>query len=141
MKKYVQFILILLLITSPLIVRAQDEGDISQLYLKGKWIATCPTEIVNSVTIRNCELCSFVVTPENKSLGMAMDIEMTFMEDTIVINRMGKVSVIPYKKNKDNHSIKFNFNNKDYDFRLFLYNDQRVIEDKDGLILVLTKSK
>jgi hypothetical protein len=122
------------------VVKSQDEGLLSDLYLKGKWTATCPIEVVNHASIRSCELCNFVIDPNDKSKGESKDFEMNFQADSIIINQNGKITTVPYTRNKDNHSFSFSLKNKQFNFRMFLYNKQRIIEDSDGLVLVLSKT-
>jgi len=123
------------------IVHAQDEGSISELYLKGKWTASCAMEVKDKASIRNCEICPFVIDPNDKSKAETKDIEMNFQADSITINQNGKVTTVSYSRNKDNHSIGFSLNGKQYNFRVFFYNKQRILEDGDGLLVVLEKAK
>jgi hypothetical protein len=121
-------------------VKAQDEGFLSDMYLKGKWNASCAVEIVNNASIKNCELCNFVVDAKDKSKAETKDVELNFQADSLIINQNGNVKTVAYARNKDNHSFSFILNGKQYNFRMFLYNKQRIIEDSDGHILVLTKA-
>ena len=111
----------------------------SEMYLSGKWTASCAVEILDYASIRNCQLCPFVNNPNDKSSGEVKDIEMTFQSDSILINQNGKITTVRYTRNKDTHAISFTLNNKQYNFRMFIYNKQRILEDKDGLIMILEK--
>jgi hypothetical protein len=53
------------------------------------------------------------------------------------VSLAGDLETIPYSRDKNNHSIRFKFNKKDFDFRLFHYGDKRILVGKDGLIMVL----
>jgi hypothetical protein len=132
---------ILGIVLSSMIVNAQNEGRNKDLYLKGKWSGSCATEIIDHASIRLCELCPFEIDPIDKSKGRFINIELNFLSDSIEFNQNGKITTIPFKRNKDNHSFSFILNEKQYNFRMFLYEQQRIIEDGDGMILVLTKSK
>ncbi|HMR45807.1 MAG TPA: hypothetical protein PKC85_03345 [Bacteroidia bacterium] len=123
------------------IASEQDEGPVSEMYLKGKWTATCATEVLDKANIRSCEICPFVIAPDNKRSTEIKDIEMTFHADSITITQNGKVTTVPYTRNKDSHAISFTLNNKQYNFRMFFYNKQRILEDSDGLLVVLEKTK
>ena len=119
---------------------SQDSGTDSRQDISGKWIAKCATEFVDHATIRNCELCPFVIDPVNKSRAEIKDIEMSFQKDSVILNRGGEISAIPYLMNKDNRSISFNFNKKNYDFRLFYIEDEFILEDSDGLVILLRRA-
>jgi hypothetical protein len=123
------------------IAHGQNEGRNQDMYMEGKWTASCATEIQDHASMKHCELCPFVINPNNKSQARIKDIGMNFFTDSIAFNQDGKMSTVPFRKNKDNHSFSFTLNNKQYDFRMFLWEEQRIIEDSDGMILVLTKSK
>ena len=116
------------------LVFSQKEGDISQMYLSGKWSAVCPMEIVDRVTIQNCELCPIVI---NQNQAQTSDILITFMKDSLQLIRNGGSEMVPYKRDQNNHSIQFKYNNKDFSFRVFHYGDRRILVGKDGLIMVL----
>jgi len=111
----------------------------SEMYLSGTWSASCAVEILDHASMRNCELCPFVINAKDKSQGQVKDIELTFQTDTISINQNGKLSSVPYTRNKDTHAIRFTLNNKQYNFRMFIDDKRRILEDSDGLLLVLEK--
>ncbi len=123
------------------IAYGQHEGPISEMYFKGKWMATCAMEFMDKASIRNCEICPFVINPTNKSNAETKDIEMDFKADSITINQQGKLTTVPYSRNTDTHATSFTLNDKPYNFRWFYYNKQRILEDSDGLLLVLEKAK
>lgn len=112
----------------------------SEMYLSGKWTASCSVEILDQSTTRHCELCQMVINPKDRSQGEVKDIEMTFNSDSILINQNGILTTVPYKRNKDTHAISFTLNNKKYNFRMFLDGNRRILEDSDGLIMVLEKT-
>ena len=122
-----------------LITLAQSGTPISEMYLKGKYTASCATEVLDHASWHNCQLCPFVIDPNDKSKGETKDIEMTFQNDSITFNQNGKITTVPYKRNPDTHAFSFTLGDKQYNFRMFLYNKQRIIEDSDGMILVLDK--
>ena len=119
------------------LVFSQNEGDISQMYMTGKWTAVCPYEVVEHAAIRMCELCPNVIDPNNKSSIRTLDIEMNFKNDSLQLRQNGVVATVPILRNKYNHSFSFTLNNKDYYFRVFFYGDRRILVGKDGLIMVL----
>lgn len=121
-----------------MIALGQNHVPVSEFYLSGKWTATCATEIVDKSSIRNCELCPFVIDPNDKSSGTTKAIDLTFQNDSILINQNGKVTTVAYIRNKDTHAVSFTLNNKQYNFRMFLWGNERILEDSDGLLLVLT---
>ena len=118
----------------------QKYGDVSQMYLSGKWTAVCPIEVVDRVTLRSCELCPFIINPGNHSQAESAEIVITFMKDSLQLYRNGDSKKVPYTRDKDNHSIRFKYNNKDFDFRVFHYGDKRILVGKDGLIMVLEEA-
>ena len=132
---------ILTLIASVFISNISFGQANSEMYLSGKWTASCSVEILDHASMRNCELCPFVINPNDKSQGEVKDIEMTFQSDSILINQNGKLTTVSYTRNKDTHAISFTLNNKQYNFRMFLDGKRRILEDSDGLILVLEKVK
>lgn len=113
----------------------------SEMHLSGKWNASCSVEILDHASMRNCELCPFVINPNNKSQGELKGIQMIFQSDSIQINQNGKLSTVFYTRNKDTHAIQFTLNNKQYNFRMFIDGQRRILEDTDGMILVLEKAK
>lgn len=120
-------------------VHGQDEGPVSEMYLKGKWDAECIMEVLNHSLIRSCELCPWVVDPNNKSKASNKDIEMDFGADSLTLNQNGAITTVPFTRNKDTHAFTFALNSRQYSFRVFYYNKQRILEDNDGLLMVLTK--
>ncbi len=121
------------------IAYGQDGERLEDMYLKGKYVASCAMEVVDHATISNCELCTFVIDSSDKSRGSLSDIEMTFGADSLSLNQTGKNISIPYTRDKNNHSFSFTLNNKSYHFRVFYYDKFNLIEDDDGMIMVLTK--
>lgn len=119
----------------------QDEGPISEMYLKGKWVATCAMEVIDKASMANCDICPFVINPNDKSQAETKDIEMDFQSDSLTINQNGKHSTVAYVRNTNTHAISFSLNDRHYNFRVFFYNKQRILEDGDGLLLVLSKIK
>src|SRR5688572_11285446 len=131
---------ILLIILLSKTSRGQDEY-LKDLYLKGKWTASCPVEILDHASMQQCRLCPFVIDTKNKSRGQVKDIEINFMADSIQFNQSGKITVIPYIRNKETHALSFMLDHKQYNFRMFLDDDRRILLDSDGMILVLEKVK
>ncbi len=123
------------------IAHGQTEGPVAEMYLKGKYTATCAMEVVDKASIRSCEICPFVIDSNNKSNAQTKDVEMTFQADSITINQNGKVTTVPYLRNHDTHAFSFSLNNKQYTFRVFFYNKLRILEDSDGLLVILEKAK
>jgi len=123
------------------IVYGQSGTPFSEMYLKGKYTAACAMEVIDHATIRNCELCPFVIDPNNKSRAETKDIEMTFTNDSLTLNQNGKITTVPYVRNKDNHSFSFTLDKKAYSFRVFFNSSQSIIEDSNGLLMVLEKVK
>lgn len=119
---------------------AQNEGSLDQLYLQGKWSATCPIEVVNRVSIQNCMLCQFEKDPNNsKSIGSST-IELNFKGDSLEIIRGKNSAIVAMTRNIDNHSFQFDFEGEKYSFRMFLYgSDKRIIENSDGTLVVMEK--
>lgn len=141
MKKFIPIVFLFALLFSHFLTVAQESVALSDLYLKGKWKASCSVEVLDHVTIQNCELCKFTIDKQDKSKASVSEFEMEFGEDSIAIFRAGKVRVISYKRDKDNHSITFNDGNKEYHFRMFLDDDRRILEDADGMLIVLKKAE
>ena len=132
-------ILSALFISLSIVVYAQDTGPVSEMYLKGKWKAECAIEVADQASIQNCQLCPFVIDPSDKSSASIKDVELTFDADSLTLNQNGSVTQVPYTRNGDTHSFSFVLNKKKFTFRVFFYNKQRIIEDGDGLLVVLTK--
>ena len=121
------------------IAQGQNEGDISQLYMTGKWIASCPLEVIDKAAIRICELCPILINPHDMNHGETNNLEMTFQNDSIRLNQNGRKTTVLCERNKYNHSFSFALNNKNYYFRVFMYDDKRILENSGGLVLVLEK--
>lgn len=141
MKKFIPIVFLFALLFSHFLTVAQESVALSDLYLKGKWKASCSVEVLDHVTIQNCELCKFTIDKQDKSKASVSEFEMEFGEDSITIFRAGKEQVISYKRDKDNHSITFNDGNKEYHFRMFLDDERRILEDADGMLIVLKKAE
>jgi len=122
---------------SSVFANAQNEGSFDDLTWSGKWSAVCPPEMVDRVTIRNCELCPMTI---EGSSAYTNDIEMIFAKDSLQIIQKGEASTVPIKRNKKNLSFGFTFHKRNYEFRVFLYDDLRILEEKDGLLLILCKT-
>ncbi|HLG33832.1 MAG TPA: hypothetical protein VI757_03045 [Bacteroidia bacterium] len=139
MKTKATLILILGLIFSR--AQGQNKGYISDLYMSGKWTATCATEIIDRAGWRVCGLCVYPTNPNDSSSWQHADIiELNFLSDSLIITQDGRMTTVSWTRNTDNHSFSFIFNNKPYHFRMFLYGKQkRIIEDSDGMLLVLEK--
>ena len=136
MKPFKKVITLLVIVFTSTIVRGQDES-FKDLYLKGKWKASCPVEIQNNATMKYCQLCPFVVNSLKE--GQIKEIEINFLSDSIAFNQNGKMSTVPYTRNKDTHAIGFTLDNKQYSFRMFLDDDRRILVDSDGMLVVLEK--
>ena len=122
-------------------VLSQDSGRLEDLYLKGKWNASCATEILSRIAIQNCELCSFITDAKDHSKGFVQDFVMDFTNDSIKITKNNNTSTVPYIRDKNNHSFSFSLDQKDYKFRVFLYDEKRIIEDNDGLLVILERKE
>ena len=109
-----------------------------EMYLQGKWKASCPVEFTENVGILNCQICPIAISSDKKSIEIK-DVEMDFGTDSIIINQNGTITTVPYAQNKDTHAINFTLNNKQYKLRVFMHNEQKILEDSDGLLLVLDK--
>jgi len=115
--------------------------DINQLYLRGKYRAECPMEVMNKASFRHCELCSFVSVSNDKNTSMIKGVQLDFETDSLTLNQRGKITTIPYTRDTNDHSIRFRFLEKNYFFRVFIHNDQYILESADGLLMVLTKEE
>ena len=62
-------------------MQAQVGVKNSENYLKGKYTASCPTEILDKASMQQCQLCPFVVDPNNKSRASIKDFVMNFDTD------------------------------------------------------------
>jgi hypothetical protein len=109
--------------------------------LAGKWTASCPIEFMNKASMTYCELCPFVIDSLNKSKAELKDIEMTFLNDSIKFNRDGKQQTVVYAMNKDTHSFQFNLNKRKYKFRVFYIEKKVILENSDGLTMLLERTQ
>ncbi len=139
MKKLSIILIFFLTVLNSHFTLAQNEGRLEDLYLEGKWEATCATEIIDRVSIQHCELCFFVLNPNDKSQAEVKSLEMDFQKDSLILNQNGLRKSVPYQRDTNNHSFTFTLNEKQYNFRMFLYNNQRIIEDSDGMLIMLDK--
>jgi hypothetical protein len=133
------FLAVIALLINISFAHSQDSGPLSEMYLTGKWKAECTAEVMDRSGLRMCELCPFTVDTASKSSGRVSDFELNFLTDSLVINRNGNEVTVPYTRDKDNHSFAFNLSEKQYSFRVFLYNRQRILEDSQGSLIVLTR--
>jgi len=95
---------------------------------------------MNRVGFRFCELCPFVSVSKTSNLSRIKEIDLDFGADSLTLNQNGITSKVPYTRDKDNHSITFFLKEKQLHFRVFIYGDQRILEDEQGLLMVLTKA-
>lgn len=130
--------LLLLAIFSTIISFSYGQ-PIAELYLQGKWKAECPMEVLDHASWINCQLCPWVQEPDKKSSGNVKDIEMTFGADSLTLNQNGTINTVAFTRDKDTHAISFTLSGKPYYFRVFLTEDQYILEDGNGLLMVLTK--
>ena len=114
--------------------------DINQLYLRGKYRAECPMEVMNKASFRHCELCSFMSFSNDKNTSMIKGVQLDFGTDSLTLNQHGKMTTVRYTRDTNDHSIRFRFLEKNYFFRVFIHNDQYILESADGLLMVLTKA-
>ena len=114
--------------------------DINQLYPRGKYRAECPMEVMNKASFRHCELCPFVSVSKSDNTSMISEIQLDFGTDSLTLNQRGKFTTVPYTRDTNDLSIRFRFSEKDYFFRVFIHNDQYILESADGLLMVLTKA-
>ncbi len=129
----------LMVIVTAIHAEGQTGTPVSELSLKGKWMASCPFEVVDISEIQICPLCAFEIDPSDNSVNT--DFEMTFQADSITLNRKGNITMVPYQRNSDNHSIHFTCDHKEYAFRVFISEKERILEGSDGLLLVLHKAE
>lgn len=114
--------------------------DINQLYPRGKYRAECPMEVMNKASFRHCELCSFMSFFNDKNTSMIKGVQLDFGTDSLTLNQHGKITKVPYTRDTNDHSIRFRFLEKNYFFRVFIHNDQYILESAEGLLVVLTKA-
>ena len=114
--------------------------DINQLYPRGKYRAECPMEVMDKASFRHCELCPFVSVSKSDNTSMISEIQLDFGTDSLTLNQRGKFTTVPYTRDTNDLSIRFRFSEKDYFFRVFIHNDQYILESADGLLMVLTKA-
>jgi hypothetical protein len=141
MKKLIQTLPLLIMVLLSVNVSAQQHEYVSEMYLKGKWIASCPYEVLDHAGITSCALCPFVIDANDKSIAEVGDVEMNFTQDSIIIDRNGKRVSVPYRHDPDNHSFAFHLDGYDYNFRVFIAEKMRILEDKDGLLVLLKKNE
>lgn len=98
-------------------------------------------EVMNKASFRHCELCSFVSVSNDKNTSMIKGVQLDFETDSLTLNQRGKITTIPYTRDTNDHSIRFRFLEKNYFFRVFIHNDQYILESADGLLMVLTKEE
>lgn len=124
------------------ILNAQNKGiPVAEMNLTGKWIVSCPVEIVDKATMKHCELCTVQISQENPGKAQIHDFEMDFQADKIIMKHGDKTSTVSYTRNPDNHSISFAFGNSKFHFRSFINNNDRILLNHDGTILYLTKAE
>lgn len=141
MKKINLLISLVIVLLAQTFIFAQDGERFEDLYLKGKWKGICPVEIVNHASLSYCELCSFDLDPNNKKIASIGEIELNFNEDSLTLSRDSQSLTLPYTRNKDNHSVTFIYKDKTFHFRVFHYEDKRIIQDDDGMMVVLEEIK
>jgi hypothetical protein len=141
MKKFNKILSLFIIVLSSINVSAQEKQYLSDMYLKGKWTASCPIEVVDHASMQYCGLCSFTQDPANKKMAHIQDVEMNFMQDSIILDRSGEHASVPYKHDPNNHSFAFKLGNEDYSFRVFMDGDTRVLVNKDGRVVVLRKKE
>lgn len=109
-------------------------------YLEGKWKAECEVELLTLASWKICPICPAIVTEDQTGVDYK-DIDMTFGKDSLTLNQNGKIRTVAYIKEKDNYKFSFAIDDKQYKFRLILTNDKkkRILEDADGLLIILTK--
>lgn len=116
--------------------------SVREMHLTGKFKVSCATEISRDHTIHNCGICQFIVDPNDRSRARITEVEMTFEADSILIRQDGKLSTVPYSNNENTRVVGFTLNKVDYNFRMFLYDDNKIIlENRDGSLLTLEKMK
>lgn len=71
---------------------------------------------------------------------MISEIQLDFGTDSLALNQHGKITTVPYTRDTNDHSIRFRFLEKNYFFRVFIHNDQYILESAEGLLVVLTKA-
>lgn len=106
----------------------------------GKWTSEYTWRIIDSSTVSNADLGSCdIIDYETNSISTA--IFFTFEEEYIIIQRCGVDTKLPYKRNEDNHSFEFDWNNEHYSFTTFYNRKQMILVDQDQMVLVFTKSE
>jgi hypothetical protein len=141
MKKRIQTLPLLIIVLLSINVSAQKGENLSDMYMKGKWTASCPIEVVDQASMQYCGLCSFTLDPANKKRAHIQDVEMNFTQDSIILDKGGEHISVPYKHDPNNHSFAFKLGNEDFSFRVFMDGDNRVLVNKDGRAVVLRKKK
>ncbi|MEO8150022.1 MAG: hypothetical protein ABI723_20455 [Bacteroidia bacterium] len=107
--------------------------------LSGKWEVSCATEFVDKATIRSCELCHLTLDPNDKARLTMDDLEITFTNDSIELNREGKLQTVPYQMNNNTQAFSFTVNQKEFKFRVFYGDGIVILEDEEGLIVELKR--
>ncbi len=142
MKSLFKYISLFITLLFYLQLNAQEEnGSHAKQNLSGKWKAFCGTEFVNKAEIKSCELCPFVIDPNDPSKVEIKDIVLIFQNETFILTRNGESTTVPYSIKEDTYLLSFNFNQKDYLFRIFYTDKYIILEDAEGLVLLLDKIK
>jgi hypothetical protein len=131
------FLLILLIKLVPNNAFAQQSERLEDLYMTGTWTASCPTEVVDRTSIRQRELCTFTLDPDNKRIGRVEDFIMTFNTDTILLNKSDKIISLPNTRNVNDHSIRFINEGKPFHFRVFENGENWILVKDFGVVMVL----
>lgn len=112
-----------------------------KLNIQGAWTASCPMEYMDKASIQHCDLCAFVVDEKDRSKAHTVDAELTFINDSIHIKRYSYTETVSYSMNDNTHAIQFTFADKEYKFRVFYAGEGIILQDDQGLLLVMEKKK
>lgn len=108
-------------------------------YLKGNYKAECLTELVDQgAFLRKCEFCTLGFD-EKAQEYFVKNIEISFTADSLTINQYGKLTTVKYNGSKETNSFSFFYDKKYYNFKVFAYKEQFILEEDNGLLTVLTK--
>lgn len=116
-------------------------GASAQQNLIGTWKASCPLKYKAQTSVKHCDLCPTLFDSSKKYLT-AQDFDFIVGQTTVTLTKENvSYGDIPYSWDKEKHIVSFEFNGKKYNLTTYYDDDNIVLLNDDGTMVLLKPKK
>lgn len=139
MKKSIQFCFLMFFFTASLFAQNKKNNSGLEPTFSGKWEASCAIQHRSVAMMSFCDLCPFIIDPNDQSKAQLKKVMLTFNNGNVSIERNGETTTAPFTVDKETHALSFQLKETNYKFKTFYSGKQIILLDEDGGSPVLLK--